>query len=256
METNGTLGGVKVVPNGEAANADAHLLPLKDHRLERIVRHVDDEMATREGVASSPPWRQLGLSVDAREPLWLTPVPQMHALNAPLVVRVAHDRSCSTQRSAFRRDGTLHVGEVGGQDCHLVVTLFHLLNDVHVPILRVRDVRVRLGCVVLSAVHAMTNVACKHRANRKLCLHLVHIDLILEATKRLAGIFIARFLRRIADGIFTSNDLIDDGNSNTMRMRCTTEDGFDGLSALEISVRCNGNEDRPILCRTFVTANK
>mmetsp|Transcript_2260 Transcript_2260/g.6253 ORF Transcript_2260/g.6253 Transcript_2260/m.6253 type:complete len:306 (+) Transcript_2260:530-1447(+) len=213
VKANRALRRVKVVPNRVSTNTDAHLFTLKDHRLVLIVWNVDHEMASREGVSGSPPRCQLRGSADAWETLWLTSMSQVHALDTALVVRVAHDGSCFPQRSSLRRDGSLNVREVGREDGHLIVTLLHLIDDILVPVLGVGDVRIRLRRIVLSAVHAVSDVPGEDRTDGELGLHLEDVDLILVLAQGLLRCLFARSHRFVAHGVFSSHNLVDNACS-------------------------------------------
>ena len=127
---------------------------------------------------------------------------------ASFVVGVAHDGSCFAQRVSLIVNGPLDIGEVGGKDGHFVVKVLHLLDNVRVPILSPRYVRVALGVIVLSPIQTVSNVTGKDRANRQTGFHLVDIDAVLEPTQGLVRISLTRLDGFVARRVFPVNNLI------------------------------------------------
>mmetsp|Transcript_4541 Transcript_4541/g.7078 ORF Transcript_4541/g.7078 Transcript_4541/m.7078 type:complete len:223 (-) Transcript_4541:760-1428(-) len=135
MKTHTPFGSIEIVAHRKTPNANTHFFPLKNHGLVQIVRNVHDKMTPAEGIPRRPVGLHLRTPVNARDAFGLTQMPQVLALRAAFVIRIAHNGTGVTEGGALRRNTALDIGQIGRQNGHVIVCGFHLTDNVRVPML-------------------------------------------------------------------------------------------------------------------------
>mmetsp|Transcript_18298 Transcript_18298/g.27803 ORF Transcript_18298/g.27803 Transcript_18298/m.27803 type:complete len:250 (+) Transcript_18298:307-1056(+) len=239
-----SLRSIVIISNGKSTNTNTHLLTLENHGLILIIRNIDHEMSSGERKSRRPPRFQLGHDqIRRRHTFRLTHVPQMLPLGSTLVICIAHDRpGVSLGGSRLFVNGPDNICQVRCQNCHIIPCRFHLLNNVHIPILSKCHMCITLHVIVFTPILPMANMSRKHRPHCHGCIHAIDINLICIGTYILMWLRLACLLNGFIANIITVDNLIYHRHTYSFGMFRPAEYRSDGMFALPISVGCNGHE--------------